>query len=507
MQYSVLEYLEEAVKKYPDKVAFLDQNHEMTFRETKQRALCIAKAIRKVCPARRQPILVYLPKSISCISAFMGILYSGNFYTPTDVKFPFPKVQGVMDVLHPALIVTDTKSKEKLLSNGVDASLVLNIDTLPTETSPMDSSEYLKTIISTDPVYTFFTSGSTGVPKGVIINNQSIIDYIDWACEKFHIDAETIMGNQSPFYFDISTQDIYATLKCGATLAIIPEVDFIFPAKAIEFINEHNINYLYWVPSAFVNISKLGLFDEMSLPNVKTMIFGGEVMPVKHLNYWRSHVPSLSCIANVCGPTETTVNYSCYIVDRDFQDDEVLPLGQPIPNRELLLLDDDGHRVQKQRALGELYVRGIALSPGYYDNPEKTNEAYVQNPLQSVYPEVVYKTGDLAYYNEHGELVYAGRKDFQIKHMGYRIELGEIEAAAMACDGINDSCCLYDKKDEQIVLCYVGQASSVDVKKFLTGKLPMYMVPGRYIPYEKFPYNDNGKIDRKQLEKDMMSGQ
>lgn len=503
MQYSVLEYLEQSVKKYPDKVAFLDQNQEMTFSETKQRALSIANAIRKASPVRRQPILVYLPKGISCIAAFMGILYSGNFYTPTDVKFPFPKVQGVMDVLHPALILTDTKNKKKLQENGVVSSMLLNIEDISVLDSSIDSSVYLADIISTDPVYTFFTSGSTGVPKGVIINNQSIIDYIDWACEKFNINSETVMGNQSPFYFDISTQDIYATLKCGATLAIIPEVDFIFPAKAIEFINNHNINYLYWVPSAFVNISKLDLFDEMTLPNVHTMIFGGEVMPVKHLNYWRKHVPSLSCIANVCGPTETTVNYSCYIVDRDFQDDEVLPLGQPIPNRELLLLDDDGHMVKEQGELGELYVRGIALSPGYYDNPEKTNEAYVQNPLQSVFPELVYKTGDLAYYNDRGELVYAGRKDFQIKHMGYRIELGEIEAAAMANDGINDSCCLYDKEAEQIVLCYVGQASSVEIKKYLTEKLPMYMVPGRYIPYEKFPYNDNGKIDRKQLEKDM----
>ena len=507
MQYSVLEYLEESARKYPDKVAFLEQKQEMTFSETKRRALCIAKAIREACALRRQPILVYLPKGVSCIASFMGILYSGNFYTPTDVKFPFPKLQGVMDVLHPALILTDTKNKAKLLENGVEPSTILNIEEIPSDIKHLDSSAFLADIISTDPVYTFFTSGSTGVPKGVIISNQSIIDYIDWACEKFHINTETVMGNQSPFYFDISTQDIYATLKCGATLAIIPEVDFIFPAKAVQFINEHNVNFLYWVPSAFVNISKLDLLDEMGMPHVHTMIFGGEVMPVKHLNYWRKHVPSLSCIANVCGPTETTVNYSCYIVDREFGDDEVLPLGQPLPNRELLLLDDDGQLVNKQGELGELYVRGIALSPGYYDNPEKTQEAYVQNPLQSIYPEKVYKTGDLAYYNDRGELVYAGRKDFQIKHMGYRIELGEIEAAAMADDSVNDSCCLYDKAEEQIVLCYVGQASPVELKKFLTAKLPMYMVPGRFIPYDKFPYNDNGKIDRKQLEKDIMTKQ
>ena len=501
MRYSVLEYLEEAAINFGNKVAFIDQNKKITFAETKHQALCIANAISKLRNVRRTPILVYLPKSVECITAFMGILYSGNFYTPTDVRFPFPKVQSVLDVLNPSLIITDTQNKVKLLENGVSGDLILDINSVDYSVAELDSTDYLKCIISTDPVYTFFTSGSTGVPKGVIINNLSILDYIDWASQKFNIGTDTIMGNQSPFYFDISTQDIYTTLKCGATLVIIPEAYFIFPIKSLQFINEHNINYLYWVPSAFINVSKLDLLSEVSLPNVHTMIFGGEVMPVKHLNYWIKHVPSLKCIANVCGPTETTVNYSCYIVDRKFNDDEVLPLGSPIPNRELLLLDDNLKPVKEPNALGELYVRGIALSPGYYDNPDKTNEMYVQNPLNSLYPEKVYRTGDLAYYNERNELVYAGRKDFQIKHMGYRIELGEIEAAALSCSGITQSCCFYDKKSQQIILCYVGNSTPLEVKQFLTQKLPVYMIPKKYLVYEKFPYNDNGKIDRKLLEK------
>ena len=501
MNYSVLEYLEDAVLKYPDKVAFIDANKQITFRQTKERALCIADAIRLRINGRRQPILVYLPKSVECITSFMGILYSGNFYTPIDIKFPFPKVEGILNVLEPKLILTDTKNKVKLLGNGVAEEKILDINSIPLVGSKTDSKFYLKDIISTDPVYTFFTSGSTGVPKGVVINNLSILDYIDWACEKFKINESTIMGNQSAFYFDISTQDIYATLKCGATLVIIPETYFVFPARAVEFINKHKVNYLYWVPSAFVNISKLNILEEMPLLYVKTMIFGGEVMPVKHLNYWRKYVPTLEIISNVCGPTETTVNYSCYIVDREFKDDEVLPLGRPIPNHELLLLDDDGRRVTEKNILGELYVRGVALSPGYYNNPEKTREMYVQNPLNSLYPELVYKTGDLAYYNEREELVYAGRKDFQIKHMGYRIELGEIETAALAVENIFECCCLYDKSTNQIILCYVGKMDSEQLSKNLTAVLPKYMVPTRYEKLDAMPHNDNGKIDRQFLKK------
>ena len=500
MQNSVLEYLESAAENFPNKTAFIDKNKQITFKETKKFSLCIAGEISKRYSKRNSPILVYLPKNVDCIPVFMGILYSGNFYTPIDIKFPFQKVQTILDVLKPELIISDEKNSDTLLKNGIPADKILDIDSICFSNEPCDSKKFLNEIISTDPVYTFFTSGSTGVPKGVIINNLSIIDYVDWAAEKFNITSETIMGSQSPFYFDISTQDIYATLKCAATLVIIPEEYFIFPVKALNFINEHDVNFLYWVPSAFVNVSKLDLLSEVKLPNVNTMIFGGEVMPVKHLNYWLKNVPSLRCVSNVCGPTETTVNYSCYILDREFKDDELLPLGQPIPNRELLLLDENEKPVTKQGELGEIYVRGVALSPGYYNNPQKTSEMFVQNPLNDLYPELVYKTGDLAFYNDRGELVYAGRKDFQIKHMGYRIELGEIETASNAIDEIKECCCFHDKTRDEIILCYVGNISAVDITSKLSRVLPKYMIPTRFEKIDQMPLNSNGKIDRKFLQ-------
>lgn len=498
MQTSVLDYLEASANKFPDKTAFFDKTQSISFGELKRCSLCLAKCILQK-QITKSPILVYMPKDVMSIVAFMGILYSGNYYTPTDIKFPFSKTQKIIDILEPALIITRAALVDKLVQNGISPNKIVNIDAIDYCNKCIDSALYLKNSISTDPVYIFFTSGSTGEPKGVVITHGNIIDYIDWASSKFNISSTTIMGNQSPFYFDISTQDIYATLKMGATLAIIPEEYFVFPIKALEFIKQNNINFLYWVPSAYINIAKLRLLENFSIPSVNTMIFGGEVMPVRYLNYWRRNVPSLRCIANVCGPTETTVNYSCYIVDREFQDDEVLPLGQPLPNHELFLIDEHGHRVSEPHVLGELFVRGIALSPGYYKNPDKTLEVFVQNPLNNSFPEFVYKTGDLAFYNDHFELMYGGRKDFQIKHLGYRIELGEIEAAAFSCDRLEQACCLYNSLEQCIILLYTGNCTPDDILQSIKLHVPKYMIPGKVIKITEFPYNDNGKVDRKYL--------
>ena len=294
-----------------------------------------------------------------------------------------------------------------------------------------ESHELAEKILDVDPVYTFFTSGSTGTPKGVIINNHNVIDYTDWAVKTFPINENTIMGNQSPFYFDISTQDIYTTLKTGATLGIIPPMYFAFPAKALQFINERKINFLYWVPSAFVSIANYDLLKSIPLNNVELIMFGGEVMPVKQLNYWKKYLPNLKTIANVYGPTEATVNCTYYIVDREFSDSEVLPLGKACENTGLLVLDEDNNIIDSSKVneLGELCVYGSSLSAGYWDDEEKTKEKYIDNPTNPYYKEKMYLTGDLVYYNERGELVFAGRKDFQIKHSGYRIELGEIESS------------------------------------------------------------------------------
>lgn len=503
MKNSVLCYLEETVKRFPEKTAFFDKENAITFKELRNRAIDTAFFIQASISGRRNPILTYLPKSVENIVAFMGILYSGNFYTPTDIRFPEEKVKSIIDTLKPAAIIVNTKTKEKLSKfQGLDDVRLIDMDEVSCTNRYEEGGRLVREILDVDPVYTFFTSGSTGTPKGVIINNHNVIDYIDWAVKTFSINEKTIMGNQSPFYFDISTQDIYATLKSGATLGIIPPTYFAFPVQVLEFINERNINFLYWVPSAFVNIANYDLLKSIPLDNVELMMFGGEVMPVKQLNYWKKYLPNLKTIANVYGPTEATVNCTYYIVDREFSDSEVLPLGKACENTGLLVLDDDNNIIEKTQVneMGELCVYGSSLSVGYWGDEEKTREKYIDNPINKFYKEKIYLTGDLVYYNERGELVFAGRKDFQIKHSGYRIELGEIESAAMGKEEVSVVCAAYHKEKKQIVLFYQGEIDEQELMDYLLTIIPKYMVPTMYFPLKRFPYNDNGKIDRKHLE-------
>ncbi len=504
MRTTVLSYLEESAEKYPQKTAFFDEKNGITFSELKDQAVRLAWHIKEEISGRRNPVLIYLPKDISSIVAFMGTLYSGNFYTPTDIRFPAEKVISVMDALKPTTVLVNNQTKEKFLKFAADRNVTLiNIDEVDPKEHP-ESKELIDAILDVDPVYVFFTSGSTGVPKGVIINNHNVIDYIDWAVSALPISDKTIMGSQSPFYFDISTQDIYATLKTGATLGIIPPKYFAFPARAMQFIKERHINFLYWVPSAFVNVANFDILSSIALDEVELIMFGGEVMPVKQLNYWKRHLPNLKTIANVYGPTEATVNCTYYIVDRAFNDNETLPLGKACENTGLLVLDDDGNCIDPSQigVQGELCVYGSSLSAGYWDDTEKTDEKYVINPLCKHYREKMYLTGDLVYYNERGELVFAGRKDFQIKHSGYRIELGEIEAAAMGNQAITNVCASYDSEKKQIVLFYQGDVSEEAIRDYLLDVIPKYMVPTVYHQLQRFPYNDNGKIDRKKLKED-----
>lgn len=500
MYNSVLCYLENTVNQYRDKIALCDKTQKITFYQWKQNALCIAEEIKRRKQEQHIPVLVYLPKGVSVLVSFAGVLYAGNFYTPTDVKFPFKKVQGILDCLQPQLYISDTSNSKTLVENGISTDDIINIDELDFGDKERDSAEYLCRIADTDLAYVFFTSGSTGVPKGVAIRQRSIIDYIDWASDKFNITEKEVIANQAPFYFDNSILDIYLCMRNGCELHIIPEMTFAFPANLLKYIIDHQINFIFWVPSALIQVANSGLLERLDCSCLKKILFCGEVMPNKHLNIWRRNLPNV-LYANLYGPTEITDVCSYYIVDREFEDDAPLPIGKACENTEIILLSDSNERIREAGLMGELCVRGTCLAVGYYNNPEKTQEVFVQNPLNYVYEEKIYRTGDLAHYNEFGEIMFDGRKDFQIKHLGNRIELGEIETAILSLDEIETACCIYDTENTQIVAFISGKddISDVEVRKKLMKILPKYMVPTRYITLDSLPLNDNGKINRKQL--------
>lgn len=496
----VLKYLEDSCKNFKDKVAFSDELKSITFEQTKHKALCISdEIINKLGITNNKGILIFLPKNVEAIVSMLGIIYSGNFYTPTNVDFPCKKIESIIEALNPSLIITDSINRTKLLDLGIKEELLICLDLINFDKSVDELKNNTKNAIDTDIIYTYFTSGSTGTPKGVTINHKNVIDYIDWACDKFPIDETTIFGNQSALYFDITTQDIYATLKKASTMVIIPEKLFAFPIKAVEFIKERNINFLYWVPSAYINLVNFKSLESITLDKVNSIMFGGEVMPVKHLNYLKDKLPNLNFIANVYGPTEATVNSTYYIVDRDFKDEESLPLGYAIENKRVLILDENDNLITQQNQMGEICVLGTSLSSGYYRNPQRTQESFVQNPLHNDYNDIMYRTGDLALFNEEGLLVFCGRKDNQIKHLGYRIELGEIETAVLSLEEIDNCMSFYNSAKRNIVLLYVANHPDFDDKKLklaLMNILPKYMVPTKYHKLNELAINANGKIDR-----------
>ncbi len=531
---NVLEFIERSAERYPDKLAVADENGGVTYSQLELMAKKIGAWIHKMTGGEhRKPVAVLLDKKPESVAAYMGVMYSGNFYVVLDAEMPDARAEAILGTLRPAAIVTDSvhmERAEKMVRDHVSAATssaeasqagscnlsdsvaeasctaIFNLDDLDGDVPVDVLKDIRRKMIDTDPAYALFTSGSTGVPKGAVVSHANIIAYINWYTETFGIDENTVFGNQTPFYFSMSVSDLYSTLKSGATLYIIPKAYFTFPMKLMEFLATYKINTIYWVPSALQIVANYKMFQYAKLPELKKVLFAGEVMPTRPLNYWIQNLPD-AVYANLFGPTETTDICTYYIVDRPFRDDEPLPMGYACDNCDVYVIDSDGCEVSPDvdpetgySREGELYVRGSFVALGYYGNDEKTRDAFVQNPLNDKYPELVYRTGDLVKYNRYGELVYISRKDYQIKHMGYRIELGEIEAAAGAIDGIRSYACIYDEADDKIVFIYEGRKKDdAELLEEFRRRVPHYMEPGRFVRVTAMPHNANGKIDRKRL--------
>lgn len=496
MKTSVIEYLIDTVGRFPDKISVKDKNGECNFGELLSNACDIAYAIQDI-KARRQPIAVFIPKSREMIQCFAGINISGNFYVPLDTTQPHSRIESIISVLECEIILTTQDYKTKLPESLMQKAVC--IDEICRNLQEWQRAEGLVSqseVIDTDPVYSIFTSGSTGLPKGVVVSHRGVIDYIDWAVETFTIDETQTIGNQAPFYFDNSTLDIYLMYATGATLNIIPEEKFAFPASLIEYLNDNKISFIFWVPFVLINVANFKILDKLKPLYLKEVFFAGEVMPNRQLNYWREKLPECRYV-NLYGPTEITVDCTYFVVDRYFKDDEPLPIGKPCKNTDIIILKDRKSECGINET-GEICVRGSSLAHGYYNSPEKTADAFIQNPLNSHYPETIYCTGDLGYWNEYGEIMFVGRIDSQIKHKGYRIELGEIENAILGARLIDEGCVIYDTKRQRITLVYSNSdaINAQDVRTLLKDKLPAYMLPSSFIKEEKLARNQNGKIDR-----------
>jgi len=503
MQINVIEYFEKgAALKCRDKVAVVEQDRQFTFEEIERFAKNCAALILKRTSAIRQPVPVFLPKSAQNIVADIGILYSGNAYANLDIKSPPQRLKGMLDNLNPGVIITSAAQAATLRSLGIAEEKLLFVEEAMVPETLYNNEVLLKrleSIIDTDPYCIIHTSGSTGIPKGVALNHRNTIDFADWAFERLHLDGNEVMGSLAPIYFDAYTLEFCMMIAKGATWVVIPDQCAAFPVKLVAFLAANPINFIFWVPTIMVNIANQDLLANAKLERIKKVFFIGEVFPTKHLNYWRRHLPG-AMFVNLYGPIEITVACTYFIVDREFADDDKLPVGFPMRNTEILILNDQ-NQLAKVDEPGEICVRGSSLALGYYNNAERTAKGFVPNPVNPHYPELIYRTGDSGFWNQRGEVMFLGRKDFQIKHLGYRIELGEIEHAVLQVDGIRNCCVVYNQNKKEITLFYESDREQTPafIRERLSGTLPKYMLPTVFNWMELMPRNPNGKIDRAKL--------
>lgn len=493
---NVLQYLERSAAASPSNIAVADEMYACSYQELLEDARKIGSGLCQHFPAG-SPVPVFMEKSVETLKLFFGAVYAGCFYVLINPEFPAPRVQAILETLNARKIVTSHAFSEKLSAmDGLDVLFLEDLLQTPEDAAALD--KVRENALDTDPLYANFTSGSTGVPKGVVVCHRSVIDFIEHFTSLFSITQEDVIGNQAPFDFDVSVKDIYSAMKTGARLEIIPKPLFSQPAKLLDHLCDRNITTMIWAVSALCLVTTFHGLDYRVPETVNKVLFSGEAMPMKHLKQWMSHLPEARFI-NLYGPTEITCNCTWHEVERGREYPDGLPIGRSFPNERVFLLDEENHLVTAPGMHGEICVTGTALALGYYNNPTQTESRFVQNPLVTAYPQRMYRTGDLGWYNEEGELFFAGRKDFQIKYMGHRIELEEIERALSGVEGVERACCVFDEKKGRLTAYYVGEIEGKDIRHTLSATLPVFMLPGTYVKLPEMPLNKNGKIDRKSL--------
>jgi len=503
MKINVLEYLEASAARFPEKTAYADEERELSFSRVLSMAKNLGTALAKrhggagaSSPAYqtgiRRPVGVLTSRDARCVAAFFGVLYSGNYYVPIDREMPRERMEKIEATLKPLEIIDPISdalwAEAEAGWRGVEDEALL--------------AARRAAVLDVDPVYAIFTSGSTGDPKGIVISHRSVIDFTDWFVSAGRFTEADVLGNQAPFYFDLSVKDIYTAAATGATVHIIPKKLFMFPALLVQFLQEKSVTAIVWATSAFHLVANSGALEQAKLPALRTAILGGEALRAKQLNVWVKTQPNVRYI-NLYGPTEVTVDCTWFPIEREFADDEDIPIGRACANKEVLLLGEDLKPCAPGEA-GEICVRGTGLAKGYIGDWEKTRAAFIQDPRNSAYPDLIYRTGDLGVMDETGCISFLSRRDGQIKHMSYRIELGEIETALAALDGIDEAVCFFEQERDKIHCAYTGTAESGAVAKTLRARLPKYMIPNLYHRLDALPHNANGKIDRKAIAKEFL---
>jgi amino acid adenylation domain-containing protein len=503
----------------PDAVALVMESRALTYGQLEEVTNRLARLLKASGCQKGDRVCFAIPKSPEAIIAILGILKADCIHVPLDTASPGPRIAKLLRSSEPRYILgvgTSAKLVEELFStnefrdsirvgwmeptaecrNFAPTFTSKDIDNYASEPLPCQNA-------SEDVAHLLFTSGSTGEPKGVAITHANVIHFVKWATRYFGMEESDKVSCHPPLHFDLATFDIFGAFAVGAQLHLVPAELNLLPNNMADFIRDSELTQWFSVPSVLNYMAKFDVVKCDDFPALKRILWCGEVFPTSALMYWMKRLPGVS-FTNLYGPTEATVASSYYKVPAcPAESTQPIPIGTACEGEELLVLDTDLHAVAHGE-VGDLYIGGVGLSPGYWRDPEKTRSAFLPYGDGGR----IYRTGDLAKIGEDGLVYFVGRADTQIKSRGYRIELGEIEivlntfeqlkecaVVAVPTDGFENNliCCAYVVRDQV-------QLSTSEIRHKLSKVLPPYMLPSRFRSFKQLPKNANGKTDRRKIE-------
>ena len=505
MASQVFDWIRRSAASYGGRTVYEDIEGSVTFEQLERYSAAVATWVAKRSDIER-PVAVMTGRNAYTPACYMGVARAGCFYAPMDAEVPRQRLEQIMSVAEPEIMIVDKEHLEiaKAVASGCEIALMEDLIAAEADDALVASRE--AAITEASPLYMIFTSGSTGKPKGVLTSHRSLICYLDGLNEVIDLDESDVLGNQAPLDYIAAIRDMYLPLMTGAHTVIIPKNEFAMPDALFRTLNEKGVTTLCWSCAGLEIPAKLGGFEDGRPEHLRTVVFSGSVISNKYLRIWQESLPDVTFI-NQYGPTEATASCTYYVLGDTVSDDTVLPIGKPYKHYQIVLLTHDEESGEWSKTndgeIGEICVKGPCLATGYYRSKEQTEAVFMQNPLNDEYPERIYLTGDLGHIGEDGELYFHGRKDRQIKHMGHRVELAEVEAYALSIDGITECASLYDKGRELIYLFYAGDATAKDITLSFRADMPAFMVPRKLVSLDEMPHLPNGKIAMSEL-KEMM---
>ena len=501
----------------PGAVAVVDCGHALTYADLEARSRRLAARLAAEGCAPGDRVCLLMPKSLQAIVGLLGIYRAACIYVPLDPSSPAPHLAKMIDSCAPRFILAAGPVGRTLDEILEDRGAAIDVGWLGEEppgtvafTPRFSAADLLGTDAlpeapATPPqeiAHILFTSGSTGTPKGVVITHANVLHFVDWATRYFRMEASDRVSCHPPLHFDLSLFDIFGAFAAGAELHLVPPQASLLPTTLAEFIRASRLTQWFSVPSVLNYMAKFDVVRPGDFPDLRRLLWCGEVFPTPALAYWMRRLPHVE-FTNLYGPTETTIASSYYRVPAGpASDRQAIPIGVACEGERLLILDDDLNPVGDGE-VGNLHIAGPGLSPGYWNDPQKTREVFLSLNGGPGPGERIYRTGDLARRGEDGQVYFVGRADAQIKSRGYRIELGEIETCLGALDGVRECAVVAIPTDqfEGTILCcaYVPAEDEMNptaLRQGLGRLLPAHMLPSRWQAYDQLPRNANGKIDR-----------